>query len=844
MAKIKATVVLMKKNSGDLTDLGESFLDRVFELFGQKVSFQLVSAVHGDPENGGKGRVGKPAHLENWICTVAPLVAQDSTFRVTFDWDEGMEFPGAVLVRNKHHSEFYLRTITLEDVPGIGRVHFVCNSWVYPMKYYKGDRVFFSNKAYLPNQTPAALKKYREEELIMLRGDGRGELKRWDRVYDYAYYNDLADPDKSQEYARPVLGGSAEFPYPRRIRTSRKPAKSDPNTESRLPLLESIKIYVPADERLSHIKLSDILGSGLKSITQYFYPQLGSLLCRSHREFRSFREALDIYEGGIKLPKCLIKFIQKDVPLELIKEVIPTEGEGLLKYPMPEVLKYNKLAWMTDEEFAREMLAGINPVSIKRLREFPPTSKLDPMVYGSQGSSITEDDIESCLNGLSVREAIKKNKLFILDHHDMVMPYLRRINSTATKTYATRTLLFLQDCGTLKPVAIELSLPHPNGDQYGAINEVHTPADQGVEGHLWQLAKAYAAVNDVGRHQIISHWLLTHAVIEPFIIAANRQLSVLHPIYKLLYPHFRDTLNLNAFARVIVINAGGVLESTLYSNKYSMEMSSAIYKDWIFTEQALPTDLINRGMAIPDAKSPRGLRLVIEDYPYAVDGLEIWFAIKTWVEEYCSYYYDADESVQNDMELQVWWKELREQGHGDKKDELWWPKMHTVRDLKDICTIMIWVASALHAAVNFGQYHYGGYMPSRPTTSRRFMPKEGTPEYEELNSNPERVFLETITPRKETLLGLSLIGLLSRHSTEEVYLGQTDTPDWTVDKTPLESFKKFTKKIEEIKGKILQMNSDPRWNNRVGLVNIPYMFLYPQSGGGITGKGVPNSISM
>ena len=86
------------------------------------------------------------------------------------------------------------------------------------------------------------------------------------------------------------------------------------------------------------------------------------------------------------------------------------------------------------------------------------------------------------------------------------MPYLRRINSTPTKTYASRTLLFLKDNGTLKPLAIELSLPHPDGDQYGAISKVYTPADEGVEGTIWQLAKAYVAVNDSGYHQLISHW--------------------------------------------------------------------------------------------------------------------------------------------------------------------------------------------------------------------------------------------------------------------------------------------------------------------------------------------------
>jgi len=78
--------------------------------------------------------------------------------------------------------------------------------------------------------------------------------------------------------------------------------------------------------------------------------------------------------------------------------------------------------------------------------------------------------------------------------------------SANTKAYASRTLLFLQDNGTLKPLAIELSLPHPDGDQFGTVSKVYTPADQGVECSIWQLAKAYAAVNDTGIHQLISHW--------------------------------------------------------------------------------------------------------------------------------------------------------------------------------------------------------------------------------------------------------------------------------------------------------------------------------------------------
>jgi len=53
-------------------------------------------------------------------------------------------------------------------------------------------------------------------------------------------------------------------------------------------------------------------------------------------------------------------------------------------------------------------------------------------------------------------------------------------------------------------------------------------------------------------------------------------------------------MNINALARQILIGAEGILEKTVFPGRYAMEMSAALYKNWVFTDQALPKDLVKR----------------------------------------------------------------------------------------------------------------------------------------------------------------------------------------------------------------------------------------------------------
>jgi linoleate 9S-lipoxygenase len=179
---------------------------------------------------------------------------------------------------------------------------------------------------------PAALKPYRDDELRNLRGDDQqGPYQEHDRVYRYDTYNDLGE-------GRPVLGGTADHPYPRRGRTGRKPNPNDPNLESRLSLLE--QIYVPRDEKFGHLKMSDFLGYSIKAITQGIIPAVRTYVDTTPGEFDSFQDIINLYEGGIKLPKiAALEAMRKQFPLQLLKDLIPAGGDYLLKLPLPHIIK-------------------------------------------------------------------------------------------------------------------------------------------------------------------------------------------------------------------------------------------------------------------------------------------------------------------------------------------------------------------------------------------------------------------------------------------------------------------------------------------------------------------------
>ncbi|PSS28777.1 Lipoxygenase [Actinidia chinensis var. chinensis] len=836
---VTAVITIRKKMKEKIIDKIEDQWEYVVNGMGQGICLHLISDQIDPVTKSGKSI---ESYVRGWMpkpLSHPHIVAYTANFKVPHDFG----CPGAMLITNFHGKEFYLMEIVVHGFKK-GPLFFPANSWIHSRKENPESRIIFKNKAYLPSQTPPGIKDLRREDLLSIRGNGKGERKMHDRIYDYAPYNDLGNPDKGEDLARPVLSGE-EMPYPRRCRTGRPPTESEPFSESRIE--KPHPVYVPRDETFEEIKQNTFSAGRLKALLHNLIPSIASALSSSDISFKCFSEIDKLYNDGVVLKDEEQNVLDNQFLGNLMRRVL-TAGQQLLKYEIPAIIKRDRFVWLRDNEFARQTLAGVNPVNIELLREFPIVSKLDPAVYGPPESAITKDLIEQELHmhRMSVEEAIENKRLFILDYHDMLLPFMERMNSLpGRKAYASRTVFLYTRTGFLRPITIELSLPPTPSSPENT--HVYTHGHDNTAHWIWKLAKAHVCSNDAGVHQLVNHWLRTHACMEAYIIAAHRQLSSMHPIFMLLHPHMRYTLELNALSRQSLINGGGIIEACFSPGKYSMDISSAAYKSmWRFDMEALPADLIRRGMAVEDPSMPCGVKLVIEDYPYAADGLLIWSAIKELVESYVEHFYPEPSLVALDLELQAWWNEVKNKGHHDKRNEPWWPKLDTKEDLCGILTTMIWIASGQHAAINFGQYPFGGYVPNRPTLMRKLIPHEDEPEYEKFIHNPQLFFLSSLPTQLQATKVMAIQDTLSTHSPDEEYLGQVHhlQSHCNSDHQVQIMFGKFSSKLEEVEKTINARNKDIRLRNRTGAGIPPYELLLPLSGPGVTGRGIPNSVSI
>jgi arachidonate 15-lipoxygenase len=379
--------------------------------------------------------------------------------------------------------------------------------------------------------------------------------------------------------------------------------------------------------------------------------------------------------------------------------------------PRPVTLRlHQRDGGLSDREFARQRLAGQNPMALRRVQ--PSDQSLLNTWVVEQYSLATGELI-------NLPQAAMNNLLYIADYP--MLENLTAADLQVGRYVGSPIAVFYQTQAGLEPVLIQLEPGH-----------VVSPKP---DTDAWTRAKLYVQVADLTHHELISHLADTHLSMEAFAIATPRQLPANHPVYRLLKPHFEFLLAINTRGNEVLLGKGAAIENLMAPTRTaSIGLINTAYRDRPFQAQALPTNMQQRGVTAE----------FLPEFPYRDDGLLVWQAIAHYTSAFLQRYYADDAAVQQDSYLQAWAAELGEPLDVRPAAEFaqaptWMPaeitsqlglsldelpsyprvpgfpaQISSLQQLIDITTQIIFTCGPQHAAVNFSQFDYVGFPANAP----------------------------------------------------------------------------------------------------------------------------------
>jgi arachidonate 15-lipoxygenase len=460
------------------------------------------------------------------------------------------------------------------------------------------------------------------------------------------------------------------------------------------------------------------------------------------------------------------------------------EYDGLFKaIPLPEIR--NQL--QSDFEFSRMRVAGPNPVVIERI------SALDARF------PISDAQYLSVIPGDTLERAGKEGRLYIADYSVLSGVTNGNFPEQQKYIYAPLALFAVPPVGSPSRALVAVAI---QCGQDPGVNPIFTPPNVNAansEKWGWEVAKTIVQIADANYHELISHLGLTHLLIEPFAIATQRQLASAHPLGILLRAHFEGTLLINDLAQKFLTGAGDPVDALLAGTYQSSQgLSAQVIQKFVFNKSMLPETFKRRGVQDTGA---------LPEYPYRDDALLIWEEIHKWVSDYLRIYYASDEDVQQDNELQAWLSELlspdggRIQGIGQDG------QINTLEYLIDATTLIIFTASAQHAAVNFPQASIMSYAPAMPMAGYTLSPTS-------VDNVTEQDYFKLMPPIKQAQGQLNLTYLLG-----SVYYTRLGDYSSLVDSRVQDPLNKFQKNLKDVESKIVFRNATQSRNS--------YKFLMP-----------------
>ncbi|XP_042245482.1 hydroperoxide isomerase ALOXE3-like [Thunnus maccoyii] len=434
--------------------------------------------------------------------------------------------------------------------------------------------------------------------------------------------------------------------------------------------------------------------------------------------------------------------------------------------------------WKEDDFYGSQFLNSVNPNVIKRCSELPPNFP------------VTEDMVKPFLEeDSSLEEEMEDGNIFICDKKEMDGIPARHYNGERLHVTPGLCLFYLNPEKKLMPIAIQLH------QQPSEQNPIFLPSDPETD---WLLAKMFFKNADLMDHQAVHHLMKTHYLAEAYTIATLRNFPVIHPIYKLLIPHFRYTLPINTDGR-----------KTLFGPEGALSISSLGYEGLTEIQRRSLSELTYSSLCLPENITARGLESIPNFY-YRDDGLKLWNIINSFVTEIVEYYYPSDCEVEEDSELQEWISEIFTHGVLGNKASGFPECFHTVEEVIKFITMVIFTVTAQHSAVNDGQFDYTSWMPNGSLLMRKPPPTTK-------GESSMDTILETLPNVGETASFAALAWILTEKYTDVVPLGTY--PEERFDEAPpKQMIKEFQEELSNLSEEITTRNSQ---------LKVPYTYLNP-----------------
>ena len=378
--------------------------------------------------------------------------------------------------------------------------------------------------------------------------------------------------------------------------------------------------------------------------------------------------------------------------------------------------------WRRDDVFGAQFIRGVNPCSIRRaLGAFPADLKLNEAHMILLTEQIRR--IRPAFQNESIDSVLAKGEIFYAEYS--ILKGLHRVEDARLHEPIVLFTLSTNEDPALRellPIAIQFE----DGRTFYPPQQKDCANKKNFGDHeciVWLFAKMHVMSADANVHESFVHLGMTHLLMEPAIVAARRQFAITHPIFRAMSPHFHQTIAINNEGRDTLINADGIFQrTTALGIRGSLQLINRGFERLNFTQWGFPTRMEAAGFP----NIPHGDRLTKADtlpgYLYRDFCYDLWYPYHDYFTEVVNTVYPDEKTMLEDSQLQGFAFELSSPRFANLTT---FPTSFTSREmLAETMTILAYTASVQHSAVNFGQFGGYGFVPNRPLTLTKEMPKD------------------------------------------------------------------------------------------------------------------------